>query len=146
MKKSGLGSVLILGGGGCSLPHSLVAAYPGMRIDVLEKSGKFIQIAGKYFLDKKDLSQVKLIQENAYQFVKQKVNHARYDLIVVDLFDGQAIPSGSYSHKFIEDLSKCLKNKNSLLITNFALNLVSDSRELISVYKKNLKTIFILYF
>lgn len=81
--------VLMLGGGGCSVPKWLLAGHGGLdekrlRIDVVELDPGMTRVARKYFALPED-SRLRLIHEDARRFIN--ANAARYDLVFVDVFN-----------------------------------------------------------
>lgn len=81
-------SVLLVGLGGCSLPHFLLRLLPGCSIDAVEIRQKVIDLAYDFFFLPKEGANLKIFRAAGQDFVRQEGNGSRdYDLIIVDAFD-----------------------------------------------------------
>ena len=105
-------SVLILGLGGGTAASLAARSWPKAEIIGIEIDPKMIQLGKKYFeLDK--LPQLKIIQGDAIEFIKNKKqqNKDKYDLILVDLYLGEKIVKESENKDFLIAIKKRLSNQ-----------------------------------
>lgn len=109
---------LMIGGGGYSFPKYLLANYPGTTIDVVEIDPKMSEIAVKYFY-LKDNPRLRIYTEDGRVFLNK--NNKKYDVIIVDVFQGFAVPFHLTTKEAVEKLYNSLVD-NGLVITN----IVSD--------------------
>lgn len=123
---------LILGGGGNAMGYQIKSLMPRSNIDVVEKVPQIIKVARQYFLYK-DNSGINLIHDDAVHFVVNNRKH--YDLIFVDVFDGNIFPYSLSSNKFIYCLKKSL-SASGILIVNYGANNDSKIDVCVERYKK----------
>ncbi len=82
-------SVLMLGGGGYSVPKWLLAGYGGLdgqslRLDVVELDAGMTRLAKKFF-SLQDDARMQIFHADARRFIN--VNTSKYDLVFVDVFN-----------------------------------------------------------
>lgn len=105
-------NALILGLGGGIIANKL--AEQQVRVTGVEIDPRIIMCAKKYFyLNEK----VKTICEDAQWWLQKDTSH--YDIIVMDLFNGEEPPSYLLTYENFLQLKKMLKNKNGLIIMNW---------------------------
>ncbi len=116
--------MLLLGLGGGALVHFLLHHHPHLQIDVVEKSEKVIELARKYFgipVQK----HLHIHHQDAESFCsRSKAAPNRYDLILIDIFDADAMAQPMYRHNFFSNLCILLTEKGVL-----AANLWGANRE-----------------
>lgn len=109
-------SILLLGVAGGTLIHLLHALYPDATIHGVDVDERMIDIGNKYFC----LGNVKgltLTVSDAKKFVEGAVaKKKQWDMVVVDLFVGAAIPAFVGEERFIRDLKRIMTPKGMLLI------------------------------
>lgn len=104
--------ILILGLGGGILANQL-SAY-NKSITGVEIDPRIIECAKKYFnLNPK----VKTVCEDAQWFIRK--NKHTYDIIVMDLFNGEEPPAYMLTQENFSLLKKMLKNDSSLIVVNW---------------------------
>lgn len=104
--------VLILGGGGGSLVNMLYEEKHPRSIDVVEISSEFIHIAKHVF--QIDHPQITYICDDAFHFLKQ--NRKRYNLIIVDVFDGTKIDPRVYNPQYVGYIKKACKKHGAIIV------------------------------
>lgn len=109
-------SILVLGVGGGTVIHLLHALYPDASITGVDMDKEMINIGKKYFgLDK--VKGLALIVSDAKEFVRDAAaKKKQWDMVVVDLFVGAAIPAFVGEERFIRDLKRIMAPKGILLI------------------------------
>ena len=110
-------SVLIIGLGGGTLPVTLERLYSDIKIDTVEIDPAVLSVAKQWFNFKESKTQkVHLIDGRV--FVKQQLRKkAKYDLIILDAFNGDYIPEHLMTQEFLLEIKELL-NIDGLLIAN----------------------------
>jgi spermidine synthase len=107
---------LVLGFGLGSIPYTIEnimgrkISYTGIEIDE-----EIIYLASKYVLDELK-SEVSLVHADALNYVE--LYNSKYDLICLDLFLDDVIPSEVLTTPFIQRLKVLLKKNGTLLMNN----------------------------
>ena len=83
-KLSSLGSALVLGCAGCSIPRFLALSSKDCKITGVEYSETMIKIAKKYFIDDPIYHNFLLLHDDAFSYVHKTTE--QFQLIYVDLF------------------------------------------------------------
>lgn len=99
-------SVLILGFGAGSVAKVINKKWPKAIITGVEIDPVVIKIAKQYF-DADKISSLKIINQDATEFVKN--TKSKFDLILVDCYQGFKIPSVFENEKFLKSLSNISK-------------------------------------
>lgn len=111
-------SVLLLGLGGGSVIQTLRNDFNYQKqITAVDIDPVIIDIAKSEY-DVQDTSELKIICQDAIEFVKQ--NSQQYDLIIVDLFIDTSIPKEFLTLNFWNDIIK-LKSANGVVLFNASL-------------------------
>lgn len=110
-------NALVLGCAGCTIPRFLVLNYPVCKVLGIEISSQLIDIAKKYFYIQEYDSQFTLIQEDAFSYIEKYPAYPHFDIVYVDLFDGDRVPAQILTMEFITSLMARME-KNSLAIIN----------------------------
>jgi len=112
-------NILILGVGGGALLKQLHTQYPGATVTGVEKSRDCIKIAKQYF-GLRESKNIHIIQQDAYQYLMKKQDH-RYDIIVMDVFEGETIPKNFISKKYLQAL--CNNGEHIIINVGFSKNI-----------------------
>lgn len=123
--------VLVLGLGG----GDLIKLLPKSQVTVVENESNIIRVFRKYFLEQN--KRVRIVEDDAKEYVAKETK--KYDLVIVDLYDGNEIPQFVEDKRFLKKLSKLMK-LNSTLLVNYA-SYGFDQMDIIS-YEELLKTQF----
>nr|WP_321229570.1 fused MFS/spermidine synthase [uncultured Psychroserpens sp.] len=111
-------SILLLGLGGGSVIQTLRKDFKYQKhITAVDIDPVIIDIAKSEY-DVQDTSELKIICQDAIEFVKQ--NSQQYDLIIVDLFIDTSIPKVFLTLNFWNDIIK-LKSANGVILFNASL-------------------------
>ena len=103
--------ILILGLGGGVIANKFIKE--GCEVDVVEIDSRVEDLARKFF----GLSnRVNVIIEDARRFVKH--SDKKYDLIFIDTFHGESIPSHIFTKEALIEMKLLLRN-DGILISNF---------------------------
>lgn len=136
-KKGPKQHILILGGGAGGLAHSISKSYSNTQIILVEKYLPMIQAGEKYFLQ--DMKNAKFICDDAFVFMKK--NTKRYDIIIVDVFNGPRLPDKISDPEFHKTLIRASKKNASIFI-----NLGLDDKYPIDAHVRSLLRSFSLQF
>lgn len=106
--------ILVLGGGMLSVPYLLEKYKFKSEITVVEYDEEVIYLASKYMLDKISRP-IQLIHADAKNFVD--INQEKYDLIIVDVFNDDIVPTEIEQPDFLNQL-KTISEPNTLILYN----------------------------
>lgn len=121
-------SILLLGVAGGSVIKTLVeeVKFTG-KIVGIEIDEPAIQIAKQYFnLDK--IENLTLIIGDAFEFVLR--NNAKYDLIIIDIFQDTTMPNFLFEDYFINNINRMLNVNGFILFNTMVLNDADAKRNL----------------
>jgi spermidine synthase len=109
-------SILLFGVAGGTLIHLLHALYPDATIHGVDVDARMIDIGKKYFgLGK--IGRLTLTVADAKKFLLGAIaKKKQWDMVVVDLFVGAAIPAFVGEERFIRNLKRIMAPKGILLI------------------------------
>jgi len=120
--------MLLLGLGGGALVHFLLHHHPQLQLDVVEKSDKVIELARKYFGIPVQ-QHLHIHHQDAESFYKtSKAASNRYDFILIDIFDADAMAQPMYRQKFFSDLCMLLTKKGVLAANLWGANKTEFTR------------------
>lgn len=105
---------LILGLGGGDVAFRIEQYFPQIKVIGIEIDKKIIDMAYAYFNLHK-LKNLKVENEDGAKYVRKTKNE--FDLIIVDVFQGEKIPGKFKSKRFLNNLTKKL-TKNGVVIYN----------------------------
>jgi len=96
-------SILILGLGGGTLPNAYSQLLPDAEIISVEIDPAVIKVAKEYF-NYKESDKLKTIKKDGRVYVKQlKRKEQKFDLIILDAFNGDYIPEHLMTQEFLEE-------------------------------------------
>jgi spermidine synthase len=113
--------VLAIGGGVYTLPNYIVNNHQDISFEIIEPDPKLDVIASKYF-NFKPTDRVKIVHDYGLHYLTKNSN--KYDLILIDAYNGNKIPDEILSKKFARQSLKAL-NPDGLLVAN----VISDLNE-----------------
>lgn len=117
--------LLILGGGAFTLPAALMREFPELKIDIVELDRGLLGIAKQYFGFRPN-QHTRVYFKDGREFI-DKTSHS-YDLVIMDVFDRDSIPTQFHTLEAAQSLRRCL-NKDGVV----AINIISSLRGLRSV-------------
>lgn len=131
--------ILMIGGGTFTLPTYLLKKLKNISFDVVEPDKALEQIARQYF-GLVTSSRLNIICDYGLHFLK--TSKKKYDLIILDAYLEESIPSELLTKKFAKLASSSLKT-NGIIAANVISTLRDDSvvHQMHSVYKKHFKHI-----
>ncbi len=109
--------ILVIGLGGGTLPTAFNQLYPQARIDVVEIDPAVTRVARDYFAFN-PTSHVKVFDQDARVWTKRaNLLDRRYDIIILDAFNGEYIPEHLMTQQYLEE-TKSLLTANGVLVAN----------------------------
>jgi spermidine synthase len=109
--------ILVLGLGGGSLPMTYVDLLPEANITAVEIDTAVTKVAKKYF-GLKTSDKLKVAEKDARVFVKRALRKKqKFDLVVLDAFNGDYIPEHLMTKEFLEEV-RSLLNENGVVVAN----------------------------
>ena len=106
--------VLILGLGAGTLAQLISKKWPQAKITGVEIDPQVIKIGQKYF-DLNKINQLTIINQDAFKFIEK--TQLKYDLIFVDLYQGDKFPGQAQTPDFFHQLKSSLL-ANGLVVFN----------------------------
>lgn len=107
-RKPSIENCLILGFGGGSASILVSQYWVGSKITGVDVDEKIVKLGEKYL--KLDVKKVQIVIADAFDFVSnppsQGLRRAQYDLILVDLYNGNKFPKEFETDEFIKNLKK----------------------------------------
>jgi spermidine synthase len=101
-------SILIIGLGGGTLPHTFEKLLPQADIDVVEIDPAVLRVAQTYFSFQAD-AHVHVIIEDGRAYVRRMLRGSkRYQLIMLDAYDQQYIPEHMLTREFLTEVRSLL--------------------------------------
>lgn len=119
---------LVLGNGCCSIVRFLFRAFAGIQVEGVEKSPEMTDLAKQYFCSGLPLHRLSIVEEDAFDFVARS-QLPKYDIIVVDLFDGDDFLERQVSFPFLANLERLLAD-NSIVAFNLSTASYDSRRKL----------------
>ncbi|WP_082897147.1 spermidine synthase [Thalassotalea crassostreae] len=109
--------VLIIGLGGGTLSNSLLQLYPEIKIDNVEIDQAVVDVARDYF-DFKETDNVKTYMQDGRIFIKRALMRKdKYDVVILDAFNGEYIPEHLMTKEFLEE-TKGLLTEQGIVVAN----------------------------
>lgn len=119
--------ILIVGLGGGSIPRVFRAVLPGVPVDVVEVDEAVVEVARDHF-DFAAGGTVRVIVQDARVYVKRAARSGlKYDLIVLDAFNGDYIPEHLMTREFLEECRAILTSDGVLVANSFSTSRLYDS-------------------
>ncbi len=118
--------ILVVGLGGGTLPVALNELYPDARIDAIEIDPAVKMVAETYFGFKEN-EQLQVILKDARVFTKRALSGAeKYDLIMLDAFNGDYIPEHLLTREYLEETRGLLAGNGVVAANTFAISRLYD--------------------
>jgi spermidine synthase len=115
---------LLLGYGGGTIAHMLLARAPGVEIWAVEDDPRVVAAVQRHPHFRIRADEVHLLQEDAFAFVRELAEgDAQFDYIAVDLYRGSQIVRASLARPFLNRLTHLLTDDGTV-----AFNLPRDRR------------------
>jgi spermidine synthase len=112
--------MLILGLGGGTIVNQFLGLF-NAHIDVVENSRKVVELATEHF-NVRESGRLKIIEGDALEYLRDAKKI--YDVIVVDVFEGDAIPEKFTEQSFMELASNHLSENGVIVVNTIATDVL----------------------
>jgi len=110
-------NILIVGLGGGTIPMAFHRLFSRATIHAIEIDTAVIKVAKKYF-DLVENHNVKIFSQDGRVFTKRaKSRSVKYDLIVLDAFNGDYIPEHLMTQEYLQE-NRSILSESGLLVSN----------------------------
>ena len=117
---------LIVGLGGGTLPTALRELYPTLEMDAVEVDGAVVKVAERYFGFTPD-DRLRVHAQDARVFTKRALRRPeRYDLILLDAYNGEYIPEHLMTREYLAETQSLLTPDGVLAANTFAISRLYD--------------------
>lgn len=118
--------ILVIGLGGGTLPTAFHALYPQAHVDAVEIDPAVVAVAEEFF-DFKPSTNLVVHTQDARVWTKRAVlKETRYDLIILDAFNGEYIPEHLMTQEYLQETKKLLTEQGTLIANTFAVSDLYD--------------------
>jgi spermidine synthase len=122
--------LLVIGLGGGVIPREMRHYFPDLEIDVAEIDAEIPPIATKYMGFETD-DKLKVHVEDGRVFIKKRLRHnppePKYDMVILDAFNGDYIPFHLMTREFLEDVKGVLADDGVVVANVFSSNRLFDA-------------------
>lgn len=119
-------SILVIGIGGGTLPTALRELFPDAYIDAVEIDAAVVNIAKQYF-NFRDDEQMRVHLQDARVFTKRALHRPRrYDLVLLDAFNGDYIPEHLMTQEYLEETRQLMTADGVLAANTFSISDLYD--------------------
>jgi spermidine synthase len=114
--------ILMIGLGGGSIPRTLAALFPDATIDIVEIDPAVVRAAQRYF-DFKPSERMHVYVQDARVWGKRALLAGRrYDLVLLDAFNGDYIPEHLMTREYLTETRSLLDDDGVLVSNTFAIS------------------------
>ena len=119
--------ILVVGLGGGTLPMAFADLFPDTEIDSLEIDPAVVDVAEEYF-GYKSSDKVRVHEQDARVWVKRARLRGteKFDIIILDAFNGEYIPEHLMTVEFFEDLKALMTPEATLAANTFTISKLYD--------------------
>jgi spermidine synthase len=134
-------TMLVLGLGGGVIPSQMRHYFPSMEIDVAEIDADVVPAATKFMGFKED-EKLKVTVDDGRMFIKKQLRRKpvpKYDMIILDAFNGDYIPFHLMTKEFLEEVKGVLADDGVVIANVFFTNRLFDAefKTFISVFGRS---------
>jgi spermidine synthase len=133
--------MLVLGLGGGVIPRQMRHYFPAIEIDVAEIDPDIPPIAAQFMGFKED-EKLKVYVDDGRMFIKKQLRRnpvPKYDMIVLDAFNGDYIPFHLMTKEFLQEVKGVLADDGVVIANVFYTNRLFDAefKTFISVFGRS---------
>lgn len=119
-------NILIIGLGGGTLPVALNQLLPNTHIDVVEIDPVVVEVAKNYFNFETNQNIVVHVQDGRVFIKRAQLRNTKYDLVILDAFNGDYIPEHLMTQEFLEETRSLLGSTGTLAANTFSISKLYD--------------------
>ena len=134
--------VLIIGGGGYSVPKDFLRRYASTHVDVVEIDPRLTELSEKYFNLKRD-PRLTIYHEDGRTFINRvsKDRDSTYDAILLDAYKSYAVPFHLTTVETVQMLHEML-SENGVVMANIISSLEGDTSRFLHAEIRTYQSIF----
>ena len=118
--------MLMIGLGGGTIATTLMELYPDLKMDLVEVDEAVVKVAQQFFYFKPD-NNVNVVILDGRVFVRRALkSNQKYDLIILDAYNGDYIPEHLMTREFLTDVMSLLTPKGIAIANTFASSRLYD--------------------
>ncbi len=118
--------ILITGLGGGTLPKALAELLPDARIDIVEIDPAVVSVAERFF-DFRERGNMHVFVQDARVFTRRAIRDGkRYEMIMLDTFDGDYIPEHLMTLEYLRETRQLLAPGGVLAANTFSISRLYD--------------------
>ncbi|NOX51882.1 MAG: spermidine synthase [Gammaproteobacteria bacterium] len=115
-------TILVIGLGGGTIPIALNELFPAAIIDTVEIDPAVVEVAKEYF-GLKPSPQLIVHTQDARVWTKRASHRTtKYDIILLDAFNGEYIPEHLMTQEFLKEIQALLSDRGVMISNTFALS------------------------
>ncbi|HHX83468.1 MAG TPA: fused MFS/spermidine synthase [Pseudomonadaceae bacterium] len=119
--------ILILGLGGGTLVDSYSLLFPEAEIIIVEIDRAVVEVAEEYF-DFEESDRIKVETVDGRVYVKRAgLRKEKFDLVILDAFNGEYIPEHLMSQEFLEEVKLLLPEDGMVVANTFSASRLYDA-------------------
>ncbi|MFT7651742.1 MAG: spermidine synthase [Limisphaerales bacterium] len=119
-------NILVIGLGGGTLPTALSELYPQAEIDSIEIDPAVVSVAQEFFGYHLSDNQRIHTQDARIWVRRANLNKRRFDIIILDAFNGEYIPEHLMTEEFFTELNQMLTDDGVLISNTFSISALYD--------------------
>lgn len=112
--------VLNVGLGGGTLPNAIRSYFPNAKVTTVELDPQMLQAAKDYMFFEESKNNAVVIQDARYFIRKQQKRKEKYDVVLLDAFDGEYIPEHLTTQEFLQEVKSILEPGGMVLANTFS--------------------------
>jgi len=114
--------ILVIGLGGGTLPMALTQLLPDSKITAVEIDAAVVKVAEEFFQFKQNKN-LSVVVQDARVFGKRAIlKNLKYDLILLDAYNGDYIPEHLLSKEYLEECKTLLSSHGVLAANTFSIS------------------------
>lgn len=138
LQSTNFNNVLVIGGGGYTIPRNILERYPDAKVDVVEIDKEITRMAEEYFYLRSD-PRLAIFHLDARPYIQR--SKKIYDVIIVDAFNSLTPPPHLTTKEFMTELKDHL-SENGVVIFNMVTALAGDKSLLLAAELTTLNSVF----
>jgi spermidine synthase len=127
--------ILLLGAGGGSLIHYLAHYLPESQVTAVEYNAELLEIAQQHLNLPGTSARLNYVIDDAREFIQATTE--KYDLVIIDIFEGGQSPLWSLQKPFNQQLQHCLTQQGAV-----AYNLLINSEPKFSRFYQLIRQLY----